>query len=123
MKSARPIPTGAINVALCFSFASIKIVNTNSAVKIPSINTPLTKLVLLDNVVLTLNSVGNNPNTIPEAATPPASCAKNRKMARGMGSAPTRTIPSVTAGLNRPPEMRKKIQTLTMREKPNIIEM
>lgn len=33
------------------------------------------------------------------------------------------SIAKVTAGLNKPPEMRKKIQTLTMREKPKTREM
>lgn len=35
----------------------------------------------------------------------------------------TITMASVTAGLKRPPEMRKKIQTLTMSEKPKHTEM
>jgi hypothetical protein len=37
---------------------------------------------------------------------------------RNQGSAPMRHIPKVTAGLKRPPEMRKKTQAVTAREKP-----
>ena len=32
-------------------------------------------------------------------------------------------MPKVTAGLKSPPEMRKKSQTLTIKEKPKIMEM
>jgi hypothetical protein len=37
---AKPIPTGATNVALCFSTASIRIVNTTIVVKNISMNMP-----------------------------------------------------------------------------------
>ena len=58
-----------------------------------------------------------------DAATEPEICAQNRQMARTIGTAPTRTMPRVTAGLNRPPEIRKKTHTLTMSEKPNMSAM
>lgn len=48
-----------LNLPLCFSFASMKMVKTNSAVRIASMNTPRAKLVSADNVVLTLSGVGN----------------------------------------------------------------
>lgn len=41
---------------------------------------------------------------------------------RGL-TAPIRTVPRVTAGLNNPPLTRKKTQALTTREKPNAREM
>jgi hypothetical protein len=112
-----------MKVALCFSFAKMKMAKTNPAVRIPSMQTPYTRLDPPTSVVLTLRLVGNKPSTTAEAAIPPASWAKKKKRAHGIGTAPTRTIPSVTAGLNNPPEMRKKIQTLTIRGKPNIIEI
>jgi len=63
------MPTGAMNVALCFLFASMKMVKTSSAVKIASMRVPRTKLVSPARVVvLTLNCVGNSPNTLLEAA-------------------------------------------------------
>lgn len=53
------IKEGRMNIPLCFSFASMKIVKTSSAVSTASMNTPLTKLVPELNVVLTLKPVGN----------------------------------------------------------------
>lgn len=58
-----------------------------------------------------------------DAATEPAIWAQKRQMARMMGIAPTMTMPRVTAGLKRPPEIRKKTQTLTIREKPKMREI
>ncbi|CRJ80298.1 hypothetical protein BN1708_000209 [Verticillium longisporum] len=54
---------------------------------------------------------------------PPSICATKRHAARTGVMARTSSMASVTAGLNRPPLMRKKIHTLTMREKPNATEM
>ena len=48
---------------LCFSFANMKMVNTNSAVKTASMKTPCARLVSADNVVLTLSGVGNKTLT------------------------------------------------------------
>ncbi len=117
------MPTGAMKVALCFSLASMKIVKTSSAVKNASMKTPCATLVPPARVVLTLNLAGKSPITIPEAAIAPAICATKTQIALKMGSAPTSTLPSVTAGLNRPPEIRKNIHTFTIREKPKASEM
>lgn len=38
-------------------------------------------------------------------------------------TAPTKTVPNVTAGLNKPPLIRKNTQALTTREKPKASEM
>lgn len=112
------MPTGAMKVALCFSFASINIVKTSSAVRIASMNIPCTILVPPASVVLTFNGVGKRTKTIADAAMEPRICAQKRQTARTTGMAPTRTMPRVTAGLKRPPEMRKKTQTFTIRENP-----
>jgi hypothetical protein len=58
-----------------------------------------------------------------EAEIEPRIWAAKRQIALGIGRAPTRTMSSVTAGLKSPPEIRKKIQTLTMGEKPKMMEM
>ena len=50
---------------------------------------------------------------------PPRIWLKVRRAPRSGVRAPTRTIPSDTAGLNRPPLTRKKIHALTASEKPN----
>lgn len=52
-KSARPMPMGARNVALCFSAASMKITKTSSAVRNISRNRPWAVLVLPPRVVET----------------------------------------------------------------------
>ena len=49
---------------------------------------------------------------------PPRICDTVRRIPRIGVRAPTRTIPRETAGLNRPPLTRKKIQALTARENP-----
>ena len=101
----------------------MKMVNTNSAVKIASIKTPCTKLVPLPNVVLTLKSVGNSTETRKLAKMLPAICAASKRKARIGLSARQSSMAKVTAGLNRPPEIRKKTQTLTMREKAKTMAM
>ena len=136
MKSASPMPTGAMKVAvggvnifdteetgesnyvpLCFSFANMKIVKTSSAVNTASMNTPLANDVSADSVVRTFSGVGNMTETKKLEKIPPASWAissrKNRTGVRVLVS----IMAKVTAGLNNPPDMRKKIQTLTMSEK------
>ena len=50
---------------------------------------------------------------------PPRIWEKVKSAPRSGVSAPTRTIPSETAGLKSPPETRKKIHALTARENPN----
>jgi hypothetical protein len=48
----------------------------------------------------------------------PRICTKDKSAPRRGVSAPTSTIPSDTAGLNRPPETRKKIHAVTISAKP-----
>lgn len=50
---------------------------------------------------------------------PPRIWLNVRSAPRSGCNAPTRTMPSETAGLNNPPLTRKKIQALTASEKPN----
>lgn len=66
-----PIPTGAMKVALCFSFANIKIVKTSSAVRKASMKRPLGILRPLLSVVRTFAGAGNNPMINPDAAIAP----------------------------------------------------
>jgi hypothetical protein len=113
----------AENVPLCFSFASMNIVKTSSAVKIASINTPCAKLVPSPNVVLTLKLVGKSTLTKKLANILPLICADSNKNARTGLSARHNNIANVTAGLNRPPLMRKKTQTLTISEKAKTMAM
>jgi hypothetical protein len=141
MKRASPMPTGAMKVAvdgvsisdtegikddenravdyvpLCFSFANMKIVNTNSAVNTASMNTPLANDVSADNVVRTFSGVGNMTETKKLEKIPPASWAISSRKNRTGDRVFVSIIAKVTAGLNSPPDMRKKIQTLTMSEK------
>lgn len=102
---------------LCFSLASMKIVNTNSAVKTASMKTPLARLVSADSVVLTFNGVGNMTLTKKLEKMPPLSCATSSRKNRIGVIVRVSNMANVTAGLNSPPEMRKKIHTLTMSEK------
>lgn len=108
---------------MCFSLASMKIVNTNSAVSTASMNTPLANPVPELSVVRTLNPVGNMTLTRKLLKILPASCATSSSVARIGLIARQRSMANVTAGLNRPPLMRKKIQTLTIRLKPKTTEM
>lgn len=70
------------------------------------------------NAVRTLSGPGKSALTTAAAVMAPRICVMVRRTPRMYGNAPTRHIPSVTAGLKRPPEMRKKTQALTAREKP-----
>lgn len=107
-----------MKVPLCFSAASIKIVNTNCAVKNISMNSPCTTVVPPPSDVCTFNRPGNIHCTSPLAARPPRIWAINNNQPLTHGNAPIRHIPNVTAGLNRPPLMRKKTQALTASENP-----
>lgn len=53
MNRARPMPTGAMKVALCFSFASMNMVKTSSPVKNASIKRPRAVEVPSESVVRT----------------------------------------------------------------------
>jgi len=96
MKSESPIPIGAMNVPLCFSAASIKIVNTSCAVRNISMKRPWTTEVPPPSVVRTVKGPGNKPAQTPAAVIPPASWASVRSIPRRYGKAPTRHMPSVT---------------------------
>jgi hypothetical protein len=67
-----------------------------------------------------LTSVSRIPKNTHVSLTviPPRICANVRRAPRSGVIAPTRTMPRDTAGLNSPPETRKKIQALMAREKP-----
>jgi hypothetical protein len=69
-------------VLLCFSLASIKMVNTSSAVRMASTNRPRGMLVVADREVRTFSAVGKRPRTSAEATIPPVSWATRRKTAR-----------------------------------------
>ena len=70
------------------------------------------------NAVRTSSGPGNSTLTTAAAEMAPRICERVRSAPRIYGNAPTMHIPSVTAGLKSPPEMRKKTQALTAREKP-----
>jgi hypothetical protein len=63
--------------------------------------------------------VGNKTLTRKLAKILPAICAASSKKARTGERARQSNMAKVTAGLNKPPLIRKKTQTLTMREKAN----
>jgi hypothetical protein len=79
--------------------------------------TPCAKLVPLLNVVRTLNGVGNSTLTRKLEKMLPAICAEIRRKARIGDMARHSSIANVTAGLNKPPEIRKKTHTLTIKLK------
>lgn len=90
------MPTGAMNVALCFSFASMRIVKTSSAVRKASMKRPFGILRPLLRVVRTFAAAGNRPMIRPEAAMLPTICAKKRNNARTNPIAPVNQSASVT---------------------------
>lgn len=94
-----------------------------------------------DKVVRTLNVVGNRTETKNEPKIAPRSCEQMRRIPLTMPTPLTMIMPRVTAGLKlshvrmcactggrlintySPPEIRKKIHTLTIKLKPNEREM
>ena len=62
---------------------------------------------------------GNVDNTTPAAAIDPKIWARKMRLPRTHPMAPIRAMPSVTAGLNKPPDTRKNTHALTARLKPN----
>ena len=96
MKSARPIPTGAINVPECFSAANMKIANTNCAVRIISMKKPCVIDVVGLSVVLTFNPPENKTETSPAAAMDARSCTTVSSMARKAVMEPIIHMPNVT---------------------------
>ena len=118
MKSDSPMPTGATKVALLFSAASMKIVNTSIVVKNISMKTPCAMDVPAPKDVRTLSWPGYKTSTIPAAAMPPMIWEMKIRPPRTHGIAPTRHMPKVTAGLKSPPLILKKTQALTPKLKP-----
>jgi len=129
-------------VARCFSAASMKMVNINMAVRNISMKTPRTTDVYGFKVVRTASGLGNMACTAAAAAIAPTIWAMIRSRALSHPIAPTSARATVTciakcqqmerrewngsvltAGLNSPPLIRKKTQTLTAREKPNANEI
>lgn len=75
------------------------------------------------NVVLTLKLVGNMTLTKKLLKILPATCATSSRLARIGLMARHKSIANVTAGLNKPPLMRKKIHTFTIKLNPNTTEI
>jgi hypothetical protein len=91
-----PIPTGARNVLLCFSAASIKIVKTSWKVRNISIKRPCTTEVPPPRVVETLRGPGKMHETRAAATIPARICVGISRAARTKSRAPTRRSPTVT---------------------------
>lgn len=66
---------------------------------------------------------GNIAWTTPAEAMDAKICDMNTSPARTHPTAPINAMPNVTAGLNSPPETRKKTHALTARLKPKANEM
>lgn len=118
MRRESPMHIGAMNVALCFSAASMKMVKTNPAVKDISMKRPWTTDVPAPRFVVTVRGPGNRHETTAAAEMAPHSWAKNKSSPLKYVTAPTRHIPSVTAGLNVPPLILKNTRALTASENP-----
>lgn len=88
--NAMPIPTGARNVALCFSAASMKTVKTSKEVRNISRKTPRAGDIPALNVVLTDKGPGTRAWTTPAAAIPASICATKHMIALGRGTLPMR---------------------------------
>lgn len=65
------MPTGAMNVPLCFSAASMKIVKTSSAVRNISMNRPWAMEVPPLRLVRTVNGPGKSAEHMAAAVIPP----------------------------------------------------
>lgn len=94
--NAHPIPTGAIKVPLCFSAASMKIVNTSRNVKNISRKRPLAMDVPPPSVVFTFIGPGRIAETTAAAQMAPSIWEMKTRPARSQVTAPIRAIPSVT---------------------------
>lgn len=106
-KKERPIPTGARNVALCFTTASMIITNTSWAVKNISMNKPWDMDVPPPKVVSTLRLFGNRQDATPAAAMPPRICAMTTRTLRTAGNPPTRKSARVTCHTDYMSEMQQ----------------
>lgn len=72
MKRDSPMPTGAMNVPLCFSAASMKMVKTSRAVRNISMKSPWTTLVPPPRPVRTVKGPGRRADKIAAAVIPPS---------------------------------------------------
>ena len=88
MNNDKPMPTGAINVALCFSAASMKMVKTSSAVRNISMKRPRVTEVPILSAVRTSSGPGNSTLTTAAAEMAPSICDTVRSTPRIYGSAP-----------------------------------
>lgn len=82
-----------------------------------SMKKPCASDVLLPSRVRALMPPGMTACETPAAAMAATNCTMNNITERYQLNAPQRKRPSVTAGLKRPPETRKKTHALTAREK------
>ena len=122
-RRATHIPTGAIKVALCFSAASMKMVNTSCMVRNISMKRPWAVFVPADKVVCTAKSPGKRAETTAAEHIAPTICERKRRPPRDQVKAPIKHMPSVTAGLNNPPLILKNVHALTANEKPKASAM
>ncbi len=99
MKSARPMPMGAMYVALCFSAANMKMVKTNCAVRNISMKTPCTTFVPPPSDVRITRGPGNRTLTMPALDMAPAIWEMTMRSPRNQDIAPMRHIPRVTLNI------------------------
>ena len=88
--------TGAMNVALCFSAASMKMVRMSRKVRNISMNRPRTTEVPGLNVVRTESGPGNKHDTIAAATMPARTWARMRSKALSQPMAPASARAIVT---------------------------
>lgn len=96
MNSASPMTRGATKVALCFSAASMKMVESSMKVRNISMNKPLTTEVSLLSAVLTVRGPGKSPETTAAAMMAPSSWATMSRTTLIKPTVPTRAKASVT---------------------------
>jgi len=96
MKSERPMPMGAMYVALCFSAANMKMVKTNCAVRNISMKTPCTAFVPPPSDVRITKGPGNKILTMPALDMAPAIWETTMRNPRIQDIAPMRHNPRVT---------------------------
>ena len=145
--SAKPNPTGAMKVALCFSMARKKTVRTRKMVRNISMNKPCETEVPPPREVRTVRGPGRSALVMAAATIPPSSCTTTRRAPRKGGIVRMSTRPRVTfvshlsdpyatihlrhfaicqtltAGLNSPPLIRKNTPALTASENPKLKAM
>lgn len=90
------MPTGAMNVPLCFSAASMKMTKISSAVRNISMKSPRATDVPAPRVVRTFRTPGTRDDTTAALVMPPTIWAETTTAPRVHGTAPTRHKPNVT---------------------------